>query len=111
MNSYEFGDLVLLEFPFTDGTRAKRRPALVLLDPAHDSDFLVVRVTSKNPRTEFDVQIEGWESAGLLLPSVVRVDKIATLETSLVERKLGALHDSDAQRVKAVLNELLARVG
>jgi mRNA interferase MazF len=43
---------------------------------------------------------------GLLLPSVVRVNKVATLEKRLVERRLGALTASDWAQVQAVIQQL-----
>ncbi len=46
VNKAEFGDIVLLEFPFTDGQQSKKRPALVLLD-TQDGDMIVCRITSK----------------------------------------------------------------
>ena len=33
MTGYEFGDLVLVPFPFTDQSTVKRRPALVISNP------------------------------------------------------------------------------
>lgn len=79
MQQYAFGAIVLLAFPFSDATGSKRRPALVLLDTG-DQDIVVARVTSQAIRSSFDVNIVAWQQAGLLLPSIVRVDKLATLE-------------------------------
>ncbi|MCX6843143.1 MAG: hypothetical protein NTX53_12765 [candidate division WOR-3 bacterium] len=44
MASYSAGDVVLLEFPFTDTSGSKRRPALILHDTG-DDDIVVARVT------------------------------------------------------------------
>jgi len=83
----------------------KRRPGLVLLD-AGDDDIVVARVTSQPPQAPFDVQILEWKQAGLLLPSVVRLDKVATLEKRLVGRRLGFLMQADWQRVRAKTHDL-----
>jgi mRNA interferase MazF len=90
MKIYNQSEIVLLLFPFSDSSEGKRRPALVLFDTG-DDDLIVARITSQMTQTEFDVEILEWQKAGLLVPSVVRVHKLATLEKSLVERKLGAL--------------------
>ena len=81
---------MLLSFPFSDATASKRRPALVLLDTG-DKDMVVARITSQIYQTPFDVQLDEWKTAGLMLPSVVRVHKLATLQKSLVERRLEKL--------------------
>lgn len=107
MQHYQSGEVVLLSFPFTDTTGARRRPALVLLDTG-DADILVARVTSQIVRTVFDVELVEWQQAGLLLPSVVRVHKMATLEKRLVERRLGTLTSNDWIQVRARIQQLWA---
>ncbi len=99
METYQPGDIVLLSFPFGDATGSRRRPALVLLDTG-DNDIVVARVTSQLARDQFDVQLEDWSSAGLLLPSIVRLHKLATLEKRLVETRLGRLAGADWSAVR-----------
>ncbi len=53
-----------------------------------------------------DVELVDWQKVGLLLPSVVRVHKLATLEKRLVERELGKLTDSDWMQVRAKIQQL-----
>ena len=96
---YKFGDIVLLEFPFTNGLGSKKRPALVIID-ANDGDIVVARVTSRIVNTDFDVIINDWRAAGLLTPSIVRLHKIATLELTLVNRKIGELSTATLQNVR-----------
>jgi len=105
MQNYRPGEVVLLSFPFAGATRVKRRPALVLLDTG-DEDIVVARATSQVARGPFDVELVEWRQAGLLLPSVVRVHKVATVEKRLVERRLGALTAGDWERVRAVIQQL-----
>ena len=102
MENYRPGELVLMSFPLADATQGKRRPAVVLLDTG-DEDIVVARVTSQTVRTPFDVELVEWQRAGLLLPSFVRVHKVATLEKRLVERRLGALTVNDWARVRGVV--------
>jgi mRNA interferase MazF len=63
-------------------------------------------VTSQAIRSSFDVNIVAWQPAGLLLPSMVRVDKLATLEKRLIERQMGSLSDEDRNRVRGALQQL-----
>jgi mRNA interferase MazF len=105
MQDYHPGEIVLLSFPFADAKGEKRRPALVLLDTG-DDDIVVGRVTSQVAQGPFDVELVEWREAGLLLPSVVRVHKVATLEKRLAERRLGTLTASDWAQVRAVMQQL-----
>lgn len=107
MPDFRPGEIVLIGFPFTDAQGYKKRPALILLD-AGDSDMVVARITSQAVQSSFDIQIENWREAGLLLPSIIRVHKVATLEKRLIERKLGTLMLGDWANVKAKVHELWA---
>ena len=105
MNPFAFGDIVLLKFPFTDGNSFKKRPALVIND-FNDGDIIVCRITSKIYNTDNDVLLDEWEKAGLMLASVVRVHKIATLEKELVEAHLGKISEAEKLRIKAIVGKL-----
>jgi len=105
MSSYAAGDVVLLEFPFTDTSGSKRRPALVLLDTG-DDDIVVARVTGQLTATSEDVVLDEWQQAGLLLPSVVRLHKVATLQRRLVDKRLGRLTPGDWSRVILALRQV-----
>lgn len=83
MTPYDFGDIVLVAFPFTNLAHAKKRPALVLADLG-DEDLLLARITSENSRNNADLAITHWKEYGLLLPSVVRLSKMASLQKKMV---------------------------
>lgn len=87
---YDFGSLVLARFPFTDLTGEKRRPALVVSrDDARRTDLVVCFVTSV-PRAGPDMAaLAPTPGTGLKVPSVVRFDKLATLDLGVVAGKLG----------------------
>src|SRR5438093_7358946 len=96
---YSFGDIVLVPFPFTDQTTAKKRPAIVVSSRAYHRDrrdVIVIAVTSQaRPGPEIgESAVEGWKNAGLLKPSVVK-PILATVDRDLILRKLGSLRDDD----------------
>lgn len=105
MVKFNFGDIILLKFPFTDGQGHKRRPALIIND-YKDGDIIVCRITSKIYDTAQDVLIHEWKKSGLKLPSVVRVHKIATLEIELAELVIGRIDESSKIKVKTILASL-----
>jgi mRNA interferase MazF len=105
MATYAAGDIILLRFPFTDAAGSKRRPALVLVDTG-DEDIVVARVTGQLSATPQDVSLDEWKQAGLLLPSVVRLHKVATLQRGLIDKKLGRLAPEDWSRVVLTLRQI-----
>ena len=102
---YSIGDILLIAFPFTGGGASKKRPALVLLDTG-DADVLVARITSQTSNSEYDVMIEEWQNSGLLVPSYIRLHKLATLEKVLIDKKLGELSAVDLEKVREKLTEI-----
>ena len=106
MDHLKFGQIVLLQFPFTDGITYKRRPVLIIKD-CDDGDVIVCKITSKIYQSEFDIEINNLEKSGLKLPSVIRVHKIATLEKSLVELKMGQIESEQKDNVRFILKSLV----
>ena len=97
-----FGEIVICEFPFTTGAPGKVRPALVLFDL--QADVLICRVTSLLRSGPLDVLLQDWQSAGLLKPSIARLDRLVTAERTIVRRSLGTLSQRDLGTVRTMWN-------
>ncbi|MBI3099568.1 MAG: type II toxin-antitoxin system PemK/MazF family toxin [Planctomycetes bacterium] len=105
MTGYERGAILLMEFPFPSQETTKRRPALLLAE-VDALDVVVAQVTSRAPRGRFDIPLTAGKAGGLLLPSCVRVDKIATLPKADERRVLGAVSRHEWKTVRAALRAL-----
>jgi mRNA interferase MazF len=97
---YEFGDVVLVPFPFTSQIASKKRPADVVSSQAYNTGRLDVVVMAITPQlrasaTSDEVWVQNCMAAGLLKPSVITL-AFATIEQSLVIRRLGARFDRQA---------------
>ena len=110
MTTYNPGDILLVPFPFTDQTSAKQRPAVVLSSAPYNrnhSDVILAPITSKINRTTDEVIVSKWQSAGLIKASAVK-PILASFETSLVRRQLGALTQPDLQATRDLFRRILA---
>lgn len=112
MTGYEFGDVLLVPFPFTNQSTSKRRPAVVVSSDAYHRerpDLIILAVTSQaRPEPAFgEASVAKWKEAGLLRPSVLK-PVIATIERGLVLRKLGRLAGEDRDALRKVLDEILS---
>ena len=108
---FEFGDVVLVPFPFTSQAASKKRPAVVVSNGTYSTarpDLIVMAVTSQlRPSPGIgDAWISHWQAAGLLKPSVVK-PVFATLEQRLVLRRLGALDDDDQAVLRKAISEII----
>jgi mRNA interferase MazF len=84
MTNCEFGDVVLVSFPFTDQSASKQRPAVVVSSAVYNRerhDFILMAVTGQvRGAVPFgEVEVRAWQRAGLLKPSVIK-PILATIE-------------------------------
>jgi mRNA interferase MazF len=87
---FEFGSIVLTRFPFTDLSGDKRRPALVVSrENERRSDVVVRFITSVFRSGPDTAAIPATAETGLKAPSVVRFDKVATLDKGVVTGRIG----------------------
>lgn len=108
MTKCKVGDVVSVEFPFSDLQGQKRRPGLVLLSGG--VDLLVARLTTHPPRDSSDVTLTRWAEIGLPRASTVRLTKIATIDRRLVHHKIGHLRPEDARAVAQAWEQLTKTV-
>lgn len=104
MTKYRFGDIVLVVFRQTDGSK-KQRPALVVLDIG-DDDIVLAPITSTERKNKGDYKIKNWKQSGLLLGSWVRLAKIACLSKKDVGMKLGVVTDDEQKNIVRIWNKL-----
>lgn len=100
------GDIVLIQFPFTDLSASKLRPAVVLSHS--DMDVMVCFITTRLvPATEIDIVLNPSFINGLRKTSLVRVNKIATLEKRLIKGLLGKLDNEEINQLNLNLKLVL----
>ena len=107
---YEPFDVIVVPFPFTDSSKTKRRPALVLSQKTYfglkiEQSVLAMITSRKNDPWPLDVPIKNKKQSGLTAPSVVRM-KIFTLDNRFILRKIGHLSKTDQNQVKKSLTSL-----
>ena len=104
------GNIVLVPFPFTDMTDTKIRPALVIYVGKRDAT--VVFISSKVPNFVDEAQVvvsaqsPSFEKTGLLTNSVIKLDKIATIDKSLIYGELGEIDDDLRQEINRKISEI-----
>lgn len=101
------GDIILVSFPFSDLTGSKLRPALVLFES--DLDLTSCFITSQLAwRETTDIIIRPSKYNGIKSESLIRTNKIATLDRTLAKGLLGRLTSGEIQKVDLNLRILLS---
>jgi mRNA interferase MazF len=108
---FDFGNVVLVPFPFTSQTASKKRPAVIVSGSAYNRakpDIVVMAITSQFRPVQAlgEAWLSDWQAAGLLKPSVVK-PVFATLEQRLVLRTLGSLSAIDTAAVRKSISDTL----
>lgn len=108
MSKPQLGEIWLVRFPFSDLTSSKLRPALILA--VHREEVIILGIFSKIPAGGLQnvwVLIEDSDAhfaqIGLKKTSLIRADKVATVSTSVFQRKLGDLSADLSIKVQEAL--------
>ena len=107
---YKQGDIIVVKFPFTDGSEFVKRPALIISNDTVNStgDYLVVQITSKFNNDEFSILIKNNDCLHQLqLESYIRVHKIFTHNKSLIISKITEAKPIFFQAVRTKICSLL----
>lgn len=105
MAAFVRGDVVVIDFPFSDLSKTKRRPAIVV-GSSYGSDILLCSVTSQSSGDPHILALENSDfSAGTIKrSSTIRYSKLLTVDEANVLYKAGALKQ---QKIKDILQAII----
>jgi mRNA interferase MazF len=86
------GDVVVLNFPFSDLSQTKRRPALVVATPLGD-DVILCQITSQARTDAYSILLEqsDFSSGGLNQSSRVRPNRLFTADEAIIVYRAGQI--------------------
>lgn len=108
---YKQGDIVVVKFPFTDGSEFKKRPALVISNNSVNKtgDLLIAQITSKRHSDKLSLSIEENDCLiNLPLKSYIRTHKIFTIHQSLILSKITSAKPYFIKVIANRISELIA---
>ena len=108
MAKFVKGDVVVVPFPFSDLTQAKRRPALVVVDLEGD-DIIFCQITSQLNKDNYSITVNenDFKDGNLKQISNIRPNRIFTADTSIILYKVGTLKRRMIDRVIDKIIELV----
>lgn len=109
--SYDVGDVVLVNFPFTNLQTTKKRPAVIISSAAYQQnrpDVILLAITSRIrlPLALGETVLQEWQAAGLAKPSMLK-PLIATIEQACIVKTLGRLSTADRQNLSRTIQTIL----
>ena len=107
---YRQGEIVLIPVPFTDLSSSKKRPVLIISSDkynAESQDMIVVAITSNPTQTGIPIINSDMISGQLPKPSIIRSDKIYTLNQGIVVKSIGSISKTVRDSVKSEIYTLI----
>jgi mRNA interferase MazF len=110
MERFVKGDVVVVPFPFSDLTIAKRRPALIIAELEGD-DLILCQITSQSIRDRYAISIgeNDFEIGTLRRRSNVRPNRIFTADRHIILYRVGHLKpekiDQIIERIVSILRQ------
>ncbi len=112
--TYERGQVIVVNVPFSNHSVIKPRPALIISSVAFHRDLpdLIVCPISSQPRYyqrpgAGDCPLRGWRAVGLRHPSTVRISKLLAVDREIIKRVLGVVSTQDLNEVEKNLRDAL----
>src|SRR3989339_447818 len=97
--SYKRGDILIVNFPYTDLTNTKKRPAVVVKDLEGQNIILCQMSTKKHTLSKYEVLVRRSDCIGnIRFDSFVFTDIIATLHKGVIFEKIGSINDMSVKK-------------
>lgn len=98
------GDVIVVPFPYTDLSNAKKRPALVITELIGD-DVIICQITSHLSRDIYSINLDDndFENGRLKHISNIRPNRLVTVDRNIILKKVGELK-------KHKINEVIEKI-
>lgn len=109
MERFVKGDVVVVPFPFSDLTQAKRRPAFVVTKLGGD-DVILCQITSKNVKDKdsLSLTLNDFETGNLKQESNLRPNRIFTADSNIILYKIGSLKSGKVSQIISKMIEIIS---
>jgi len=112
-SNYSQRDVVLLNYPFSDNSNYKIRPAVIVSNNKYNNennDCVVIGITSSKKFRDYVIDILDSDliEGHLILDSKIKVDHLLLAEKEIIQKKIAKISDTLFCKIKEKLNELFS---
>lgn len=110
MEEFVKGDVVVLPFPFSNLSRSKKRPALVVANLQGD-DLILAQITGEARIDNYSIPLvnNDFKQGNLKLTSMIRPNRLFTADKAIILYKAGSLSGSKVKKVEQELVKIFTK--
>lgn len=102
------GDVVVVTFPYSNFSDAKKRPAIVLMElSGEDSVLAAISASNSGPYT-ISLNETDFASGKLNKPSFIRITHLFTIDKQRIERCVGRVTEKKRKEVVDLLYTIMS---
>ena len=107
--SFNQGDIILINFPFSDFADGKVRPAIIISNHlANKTDVICAQITSKPHKDLLSFEIKDDDVSDILKGySEIRCHKLFTAKKSIIKQKISHLHKTSHSKLLRQIQTVL----
>lgn len=106
IDKLNFGDIALADLPFTDWSKSKIRPILIVKKDR--DDYLLMKVSSKlDKQSDYDISLVPDEYNNLQETSLIKLEKIGVYAKEILLGKLWTLSGNHKSIIKEKLHSFI----
>jgi len=103
------GDLVVLDFPFPDGSGSKRRPAVIVAE-LEGRDCIFCSITrSRSDKYSVDLSNSEMDGGRINTESKIRPNLLFTMEKRRIDYRIGHLKEAKIKEVEEKLVDIFTQ--
>ncbi len=110
MERFVKGDIVVLPFPFSNLSQAKKRPALIIAMLEGD-DLILCQITSETRHDSYSLIVRSGDltQGNLHVTSMIRPNRLFTADKSIILYKIDSLMDSKIKETEKKLITIITK--
>ncbi|MBW3019572.1 type II toxin-antitoxin system PemK/MazF family toxin [Candidatus Woesearchaeota archaeon] len=107
MEEFVRGDIVVIPFPFSDLSKSKRRPAVVVAS-LHGDDVILCQIT-KSRKNLYSIPLtkSDFKTGKLDFESSIRPNRLFTADKSIIIYKVGILKQSKIKEIQERIKQII----
>src|SRR3989338_10840698 len=109
MERFVKGDVVIVNFPFSDLSSNKKRPAIIISSIA-GSEYLLCQITSRTyaPNEEISLKLNDFIKGRINRDSFIRYTKLFTSKNTLIKYVAGKLNKEKVKEITDKISKFIS---